>query len=493
MSTTEQTPAPPPTPGRPPAEPGPTRSVPVGWIILVVAGAIIALTSLAPLFGGGFLLWADATQKDADGFFVTPSERLETTSYAITSDEIDLGAEPTGEQTAVELGDVVTVRLDVRGTTEAPVFVGIGPRDDVEGYLGGVSRAIVTDMTFDPFGVDYRYEGRGEPSGPPGDEGFWVASAEGSGAQSVEWEPTSGNWSVVIMNADGSPAVSADVAVGAKSPWVFAGGLIAVILGGIGLLVGAVMLVVGIIGLASRSQIQLGGHPHEGPAVALEARLDEPVSRWLWLVKWILLIPHLIVLAALWIAFGVVTFIAFWAVLFTRRYPRSLFEFNVGVLRWSWRVHYYGYGALGTDRYPPFTLGAEPDYPATYSVEYPEQLSRGLVLVKWWLLAIPHYIVLGIFLGTTVSTAAGEASLPGLLSVLVLFVAVALLFLGRYPRGMYDLVMGINRWVFRVVPYAALMRDEYPPFRLDQGAGEPERATEGGTPEGAPGGVTGPG
>jgi len=149
-----------------------------------------------------------------------------------------------------------------------------------------------------------------------------------------------------------------------------------------------------------------------GPA-SIEIGYPAEMNRWLPLVKWLLAIPHFIVLLFLWIAFAVVSVVAFFAILFTGRYPRGLFDFNVGVLRWTWRVGFYSYSALGTDRYPPFTLEDVPDYPARLEVEYPESLSRGLLLVKWWLLALPHYLVVAVFIGG--AWAAGTTICPSLI------------------------------------------------------------------------------
>jgi hypothetical protein len=194
----------------------------------------------------------------------------------------------------------------------------------------------------------------------------------------------------------------------------------------------------------------------------LKGELTESPSRALWLVKWLLIVPHLIILAALAVAFVVVTVIAFFAILFTGKYPPRLFEFNVGVLRWGWRVSFYSYGALATDVYPPFSLQST-DYPADLQIAYPEKLKNGLVLVKWFL-AIPHYAVLAALAGWGAANAGGW--FIGLLCVLLVIVAVLLLFTGKYHRDIFKLVMGIQRWSYRVIAYVGLMTDEYPPFRL---------------------------
>ena len=210
--------------------------------------------------------------------------------------------------------------------------------------------------------------------------------------------------------------------------------------------------------------------------VRLTGELDPNLSRWLWLVKMFLAVPHYVVLAFLWVAFLAATVIAGVAIVVTGRYPRSLFDFTVGVLRWNWRVGFYVYAALGTDRYPPFTL-ARADYPADIEVTYPQHLSRGLVLVKW-LLAIPHLVIVGLIAApilpwwwTTIDWTAGIQSIGGysMLNLVVVLAGFFLLITGQYPRAIFDLLVGISRWLYRVLTYLACLHDAYPPFRLDQG------------------------
>ncbi|OIH83784.1 hypothetical protein BLJ79_13845 [Arthrobacter sp. UCD-GKA] len=206
----------------------------------------------------------------------------------------------------------------------------------------------------------------------------------------------------------------------------------------------------------------------------VSGQLDPGLSRWKWLVKWFLAIPHVVVLALLWVAFPVVTLAAGLVILLTGKYPASWFQFSVGVLRWNWRVSFYAYGVLGTDAYPPFTL-ARGTYPARFDVAYPERLSHWQVLVKSWLFALPHLLIVAAMTGGTWADDSWSNETRGisLAAALVLIAAVILLFTGVYRQGIFNLLVGLNRWALRTAAYTALMTDAYPPFRLDQGAGEP--------------------
>ncbi len=189
--------------------------------------------------------------------------------------------------------------------------------------------------------------------------------------------------------------------------------------------------------------------PAQSYPVTFDVEYPEELSRWLIFVKWILAIPHFIVLYGLGLVAMALTFIAWFAILFTKRYPRELFDFVVNINRWSANVT--AYFSLLRDEYPPFSWDAGL-YPLTYDVEYPEELSRWLIFVKW-ILVIPHIIVMlflfiGVFIAQTIAF-------------------FAILFTKRFPESLFTFLVGVNRWSVRVNAYINLMRDEYPPFSLE--------------------------
>ena len=481
-----------------------------GRVVLLVLGSLAALLGLGLLAGAAATGWANYQQRDG-GYFTTPTERFAADGYALTLPRINIlddgGMRPNGTLPGTEATPGSILLRGSAADPSRPVFIGIARQADVAGYLAGVPHAELADVRFSPFQADYRTVAGTKAPGRPAEQTFWAASVSGTGSQDLRWDIRPGNWAVVIMNADAASPVAVDLSGGVRSELllpIFIGLLIAgVVLLGVGVL----LIVLGAAGLGAAGPGGPGsgwagtgggppppGYPVPPPPYGyappsriyparLSGHLDPQLSRWLWLVKWFLAIPHYIVLFFLWFALVVTTIVAGFAILFTGRYPRSLFAFNVGVIRWNWRVAFYSYSALGTDRYPPFTL-ARTDYPADFDVDYPERLSRGLVLVKSWLLAIPHLLIVGILTGTVRGWGGRERYWDGtewvqenagisLIGLLVLIAGVVLLFTGRYWPGLFDLLMGLNRWVYRVIAYVALLRDEYPPFHLDLGPADP--------------------
>jgi hypothetical protein len=471
-------------------------------IAALVAGCLAVLPGVGMLAGGGALGIASIVARDDQGYFDATIDRIETDAVAVVSDEVTFTAEPGSPDWLMDRLDI-DLRLRVTSTSEQPVFVGIARTAQVDGYLGGLAhdRIVELDDGFAP--VYERVDGDLAAAAPPTGEEIWVASATGTGEQELTWEAEGGRWTAVVMNADGTPGLAVDVNVGVDPGFVVPLAITLLVAGAILTAIAVALVVYGArrdrdapdadgdepgrgfpgtplmappIGFPAPPEPQPIGAPAARTPVRVEARLDPGLSRWQWLVKWFLAIPHFVVLAFLWVAFVVTTVVAFFSILFTKRYPEGIFDFNRGVLRWSWRVQYYATtGGLGTDRYPPFSLGRHPEYPAVLDIERPGELSRGLVLVKWWLLALPHLLLLGALTANVGWVTDGGTQMGGMsvLGLLVLFAAVALLFTGRYPRSMFDLVVGINRWAYRVIAYVALMTDDYPPFRLDQGGSEP--------------------
>jgi hypothetical protein len=204
--------------------------VSAGRVILIVLGSIGVLFGIALLAGGGFLLYADRTQRD-DGYLTTPTERFATPTYALTRTRLEVDTEGEGWV----LNESWFGKVRIRGeSSDKTLFIGIGPQAEVARYLGAVAHANVQDIDFDPFRATYLSVSGDAPQAPPTEQSFWAASASGVGAQTLTWKVREGDWSVVLMNADGSRGVAADVDLGAKLSWL--------LWVAIGLLIGGVLV-----------------------------------------------------------------------------------------------------------------------------------------------------------------------------------------------------------------------------------------------------------
>ena len=190
-----------------------------GQIVLIVVGSLAGLVALVLLAAGGLLIWTHETKRDADGYYSTGAEALATPTYAFVSKGLDVGSDV--PNWLIRRGRLGTIRLSATGSSGHPVFVGIGRATRVESYLHSVAHDEVTDFEVDPFSVTYtRRVASAVPTAPSG-QAFWAVKASGVGRHTLTWPVRQGRWAVVVMNADATKGVRADVSVGARLPLLF--------------------------------------------------------------------------------------------------------------------------------------------------------------------------------------------------------------------------------------------------------------------------------
>jgi hypothetical protein len=217
-----------------------------GRIALVVTGAITALVATALVLGGGLALYGEV-QKNDDGYLTSDTHRYEADTRALATGNVDLDLHD--GNWVIEPGDLGKVRLEAESRDGKPLFVGIARTTDVERYLSGVPHTTVDDVEagpFESFDADYtRHAGNRHPVSPE-HAGIWAASNQGAGTQTVDWKIEDGDWSVVVMNADGSLGVDADVSAGADIPFLNELGWTALGSGSFALAIGIALLVAGL-------------------------------------------------------------------------------------------------------------------------------------------------------------------------------------------------------------------------------------------------------
>jgi hypothetical protein len=206
---------------------------------LTVGGAIVALLAAVVLAVAGVTIWTDVAKRDGSGYLSTNAHRYATSTRAIATDEVTIGT---------ELPKSLIGKVRLQASSAKPVFVGIAPKATVDAYLAGASYATAKELDLDPFKVTYAVHSGSANPGRPASQPFWAASAVGTDTAGLTWKPKSGSWSIVVMNADGSPGVSADVTAGAKVAWLLWTGIGIAVIGGLLLAAAGLMLVRGLRG-----------------------------------------------------------------------------------------------------------------------------------------------------------------------------------------------------------------------------------------------------
>ena len=200
-----------------PMTPPPRRPHRAARTTTVVVGALVGLLAFGLLAVGGVLLWADS-KKDEQGYISTDTQRFSTRTAAIATDNLDVDSSGPGWLTSHDRYG--HMRLEVSSRNGKPVFVGIARTRDVDAYLAGAAHETLTDLDFSPFTPEYRTNDGVRRPGAPAAQDIWVASATGRGTRTLDWKVRDGSWSVVLMNADGSPAVDAAVSAGVSLPFL---------------------------------------------------------------------------------------------------------------------------------------------------------------------------------------------------------------------------------------------------------------------------------
>jgi len=435
-----------------------------GRVLLLVFGAILVLIAVGLLAGGGALLWAEGALKDDEGFYTTRAVRLARDSYAIVSEPAEIELGPTW---ILDWSRLVTVKVEATSSEPSKgLFIGIAETEAASAYLRGVKHDEIVELDIWKRRVEYLHHPGGPPPAAPASQTFWVASAHGLGTQTLKWDLEPGNWVLVLMNEDGSRGVDVAASLGVKVP-LMPGIAIGLLVGGIVVLLAGGFMIFMAVRRPCRPEAQQGGFMAEYPATLSIDYPERALDRLTTFFRPFTAIPILVVLGLLagpmliweegpwrFEISGLAAFVVLptlLLILFRQKYPRWWFDWNLALARFTARVA--AYLALLTDVYP----STDEEQAVHLEIRYPdakEELNRWLPLVKWFL-AIPHYIVLWFL---------------DIAAVVVIIIAwFAILFTGRYPRDLFDFVVGVFRWHLRVLAYAFLLTtDRYPPFSLSR-------------------------